>query len=588
MEENEKTLAETLKTFLDLAKRHKFYLIIPFIAVSLISSIIAMKLPMAYVSKGTILIEQQQIPESMIRTTVTDFADERIRFIQKRILTRDRIFSIIDKYHLYTKEKDRLTPSELAEQFLNDVAVDLVAADVRSTQGGGGAGKATIAFTISFRSNDRNITQPVANEIVSLFLAENSRIRTQRAAKTTEFISEEAERVNRDIQTLENQIAEFKEKFGRSLPELLPSNLSAVERVTSELQQTEGQINLVQDRIAYLTAELPRARQDIPLQRGEKSPLSEGDQLRALKAEYMRVASRYNPSHPDVVRVERQLKKLDPDFNGTLSKQDVVPELERTRQELDVMKEKYAENYPDVVKLKQKVKQLEQQADSTPTIDSQKAPDVSAGSDDPVYISLLGQLKSSQTELENLAKRRIELKSRLEELSNIIAQTPQVERGYRELVRERESSLVKFSELKAKAQEARLAQSLEESQKGESFTLIEPPVFPDKPEKGTRSKFILAGLAAGLLAGLGMTVLAEALDSSIRGHKALQAITGIPPLIVIPYIENDEDLLRRKRQTKLFWVGGVLFFIVTILVVHFFVMSFEQIWERLSSYLQRI
>ena len=120
----------------------------------------------------------------------------------------------------------------------------------------------------------------------------------------------------------------------------MPANLSAVERISGELRQTEGQINLLQDRITYLTAELPRARQDIPLQRDEKSPLSEGEQLRALKAEYMRVASRYNPSHPDVVRVERQLKKLDPDFKGTLARQDVALELDRTRQELDVMKEK--------------------------------------------------------------------------------------------------------------------------------------------------------------------------------------------------------------------------------------------------------
>ena len=211
MEENEKTLAETLKIYLDLLKRHKFYLLIPFITVSMISSIIAMKLPMDYLAKGTILIEQQQIPESMIRTTVTDFADERIRFIQQRVMTRERIFSIIDKYHLYTEDQNRLTPSELATQFLDHVAVDLIAADVRRTQDSG-AGKATIAFTISFRSHDRTLAEPVANEIVSLFLAENSRLRTQRATKTTVFISEEAERVNRDIKGLESEIAEFKEK----------------------------------------------------------------------------------------------------------------------------------------------------------------------------------------------------------------------------------------------------------------------------------------------------------------------------------------------------------------------------------------
>ncbi|MFZ4701653.1 MAG: lipopolysaccharide biosynthesis protein, partial [Candidatus Methylumidiphilus sp.] len=215
MEENEKTLTETIGAFLGIAKRHAFYLLIPFISISIIASVVALKLPMAYLSKGTILIEQQQVPESMIHTTVTGFADERIRFIQQRVMTRERILSIIDKYHLYAKKRERLTPSELVEQFQDDVKVDMIAADVKSS---GGAGKATIAFTIAFKSDQPATAQAVASEIVNLFLAENSRVRTQRATETTEFINEEAERVNRDIQGMENKIAEFKEKFGRSLP----------------------------------------------------------------------------------------------------------------------------------------------------------------------------------------------------------------------------------------------------------------------------------------------------------------------------------------------------------------------------------
>ena len=205
-----------------------------------------------------------------------------------------------------------------------------------------------------------------------------------------------------------------------------------------------------------------------------------------------------------------------------------------------------------------------------------------------LYINLLGQLKSSQTELETLAKRRSELQIKLEELNNIIAQTPQVERSYRHLTREQESSLVKFDELNTKAQDARLAQTMEEEKKGEIFTLIEPPAFPDKPEKGARSKLIMIGPAIGLLVGLGLVALMDTLDNSIRGHEALQKVAGIPPLIVIPYINNDEDLLSYHRQTKLLWLGGVLFIIVTTLFVHFFVMPFDAIWERLSSRLQRI
>ncbi len=587
MEENEKTLPETISDFLNIARRHKYYLTIPFIIISAISSVVAMKMPLTFVSMGTILIEQQQVPQSMIQTTVTGFADERIRFIQQHVMTRESILSIIDKYHLYQKEREKSTPSDLVKKFQDDVDVDLISADVKSTQGGG---KATIAFTISFKSQQPAIAQSVANELVNLFLAENTRVRTQRATKTTEFLSEEADRINREIQGMESKIAEFKEKNGKSLPELLPSNLAAVERTSNELRQTEGLANLLKDRIAYLTAELPRARQTnlIPQQAGEKPTpgLSKEEQLRTLKAEYMQLSSQYNPTHPDVLRVGRQIKALDPSFTGSLDQQDVALELEKTWQELDALKEKYGEDHPDVVKLKLKAKKLEGQTASKPA-DSRPAPDVGAGSDDPIYINLVGQLKSSQSELDNLVKRQAYLQKTLEQLNDIIAQTPQVERGYHELLRDRELSLEKFAKLKSKVQEAKLAQTLEEEQKGESFTLIEPPALPDKPEKGKRSKFLLVGVFGGLIAGGGMAALAELLDSSVRGKRALQAVTGIPPMIVIPYIKNDEDLALERRKRMLLWIWCLVFLVIAILLVHFVVMPLDEIWDRLAVYVQK-
>ena len=587
MEENEKTLAETISGFLSIVKRHKFYLLIPFITLSTISTVIAMKLPLTFSSKGTILIEQQQVPQAMIQSTVTGFADERIRVIQQRVMTRESVLSIIDKYHLYPTEKAKSTPSELTQKFQDDVAVDLIAADVKGT---GAINKATTAFTISFKSKQAAMAQSVANELVNLFLAENSRVRTQRATKTTEFLSEEADRINREIQGMESKVAEFKEKNAKSLPELLPSNLNAVERVTAELQQTESQTNLLKDRIAYLTAELPRARQTNPIaqQPGVKTPpgFSKEEQIRALKAEYMQLSSQYNPTHPDVLRVERQIKALDPSFAGLLDTQDVALELEKTRQELETLKEKYGEDHPDVVKLKQKARKLEQQSASNPT-NSRSVPEVSSGSDDPAYINLVGQLKISQSELDALVKRQAYLQKTLEQLNDIIAQTPQVERGYHDVLRERESLLAKYAQLKSKLQEAKLAQTLEEEQKGESFTLIEPPALPDKPEKGTRTKFLMIGVFGGLIVGVGMAALAELLDSSVRGQRALLAVTGIPPMIVIPYIKNDDDLALERRRSRLVWILSLVFLVIAILLVHFVVMPLDEIWDRLVVYAQK-
>ena len=389
---------------------------------------------------------------------------------------------------------------------------------------------------------------------------------------------------------MESKVAEFKEKNAKSLPELLPSNLNAVERVTAELQQTESQTNLLKDRIAYLTAELPRARQTNPIaqQPGVKAPpgFSKEEQIRALKAEYMQLSSQYNPTHPDVLRVERQIKALDPSFAGLLDTQDVALELEKTRQELETLKEKYGEDHPDVVKLKQKARKLEQQSASNPT-NSRSVPEVSSGSDDPAYINLVGQLKISQSELYALVKRQAYLQKTLEQLNDIVAKTPQVERGYHDVLRERESLLAKYAQLKSKLQEAKLAQTLEEEQKGESFTLIEPPALPDKPEKGTRTKFLMIGVFGGLIVGVGMAALAELLDSSVRGQRALLAVTGIPPMIVIPYIKNDDDLALERRRSRLVWILSLVFLVIAILLVHFVVMPLDEIWDRLVVYAQK-
>ena len=189
--------------------------------------------------------------------------------------------------------------------------------------------------------------------------------------------------------------------------------------------------------------------------------------------------------------------------------------------------------------------------------------------------------------MDILAKRQAYLQKTLEQLNDIIAQTPQVERGYRELLRDRELSLEKFAKLKSKVQEAKLAQTLEEEQKGESFTLIEPPSLPDKPEKGKRTKLLIAGLFGGLIVGGGMAALAELLDSSVRGQRALQAVTGIPPMIVIPYIKNDEDLAIDRRKRMFLWIWSLVFLVIVILLVHFLVMPLDEIWEKLLAYVQR-
>jgi len=73
----------------------------------------------------------------------------------------------------------------------------------------------------------------------------------------------------------------------------------------------------------------------------------------------------------------------------------------------------------------------------------------------------------------------------------------------------------------------------------------------------------------------------ELIAGGVRGVNALMQITGTPPIVVIPYIENEADLANKRRRIRLVWIGAGIFSVVAILVIHFFVMSLGQIWLAL-------
>jgi uncharacterized protein involved in exopolysaccharide biosynthesis len=581
-EENVKTLAE----YFDILKRRKHILLISFFSISFLGFVLAMKLPPVYRSVATILIEDQQIPRTMVETTITDFADKRIQLIKQRVMTRDRILSIIQKHKLYLDKREKLVPSELVKLFQEDAAIALIAADVADPQRG--AGKATIAFTISFSDKHPGLAQAVANELVSLFLEENTRVRAQRAAKTTEFLNEEADKLKRDIERVESKLAEYKGKYGQSLPDAVPMKLSAIERDHEALRQTENDIRTARDRIAYLSDALVQAREQPTADPARADrPLSKDEQIRSLKSQYIHLSSRYNPNHPDVLRIKRQIQTLDPGFTGDASASDTRAELLRAEAELDLLKEKYSENHPDVVKQRQRVEMLTQKTSEA----SDQAGELELSEDlkgNALYLSLSSQLRSTQHELDYALKRREELQKTLHELQSHVDRAPAVEKEYGELLRDRQTILNKYAELEAKSREARLAQTLEEEQKGETFALIEPPVAPDKPEKPDRKKIMAFAMGLGLASGLGIAMLLEMMHEVIRGPKALERITGTAPVVVIPYIETPLALQARKRRLR--WIGLALTTtcIVLLVATHFLVMPLEMIWANIMHKVTRL
>ena len=132
--------------------------------------------------------------------------------------------------------------------------------------------------------------------------------------------------------------------------------------------------------------------------------------------------------------------------------------------------------------------------------------------------------------------------------------------------------------MKNKQLQAELSKSLEEEQKGERFTLLEPPLLPDKPVKPDRPKLFMLGLVLSFVGGFGVAGTAEALDGGIRGSRALASATKMTPLVSIPHISTRADEIRRKRYLKIAAVAVILVGVACIAAVHYFYKPLDLLW----------
>lgn len=509
---------KSIGDYLQIARRRKYIIIFPMLVLLFISVVVATVLPPVYRSKATILIEQQHIPTELVKSTVVSFADERIRQIEQKLMTVDNLNKIIDKFSLYPREKDLLNASALAEQFRKSTTLELINADVVRN---GGNSKATLAFTLSFDHKTGLIAQKVANELVTLFLDENIRSRTERAEESTKFLQEESEKAKLAIQKIENQLAEYKDKYSGSLPELLTVNMTSIARIENSLQQLQLQDKIVAERRISLLNQLSTTNPVI-VQTGENNAIKV-ESRSSLQAEYNRLLKKYSSNHPDVKALKRKIEGYE-----------------------------------------------EQKDDQT-------------GINNPSYIQLQNELKLATVEGQNIGQQRINLVEQLKKLESNVAQTHQVERGYYDLKRDLDNHKAKYTELTGKFLEAQLSKNLEVEQKAEKFSLLEPPRIPEKPDKPNRLKILFLGFAVSIFGGLGAGVLAEAMDNSIRNHAALTQLTGTEPLVVIPYIQNQDDLSKIRRTKINLALLAVFLMIGATVAVHFFYMPLDMVFHRLSD-----
>ena len=510
----------TLQDYIAILKRRALLMVAVFVGVFGIAAAVAVALPPVYQSTGTIMVESQQIPTDLIAATVTSFADERIEIIRQRVMTRDNLLVIANRYNLYNSGGQRLTPTEIVEIMRTAIGVQQVNANIQNRQ------RATIAFRVSFEHTRPDLAQRVANELVTLFLNENVRVRTERAAQTTEFLTQEADKLRSELEKLETEMANYKLQHGGALAENVVMTMNSLQRLEAELRNIERDLRTAQDEMRSLEIELSSARAGVGLPQQALGQPSAADsqraELAAAQAELARVAAIYTENHPDVRAARR------------------------------------------------KVETLEAAVAALPAAAPAVAADAPIRSTQDLAVARIdARINALRAQTQVLEQQRNSLRGRIGQMEGQLLQAPQVERGMSTLSRDLESTRAKYEEIIAKVRTAQVAESLEDDQKAERFSLLEPPLTPEQPIKPDRKKMMALGFFLAVASAGGLAAGLETLFGRVRGAEAVTAITGMRPLVLVPYITVAAEAKRRRRLLWAVVLGAVVLGVLALVAIHF-------------------
>jgi succinoglycan biosynthesis transport protein ExoP len=498
-----------------MALRRRWYILLPVFACWAIAWGGSWLIPSSFQSDALILVEQQKVPEQYVVPNVTVNLQDRLQAMTEQILSRTRLQSTINRFHLYESHRrwEFTQTGDPVEEMRADIKIELVEAPGRPGQ--------LTAFKIRYSAGSPQLAQQVNSELTSLFIDENLKSQEQLSESTTAFLESQLATAQAKLEEQEAKVRAFKATHFGNLPSQVETNVQILTGLQAQLQNAQRAIDGAKQQKIY---------------------------LESMQQEYQAIQAGFGSGNSTATT---------PD---TLSK-----DLSDLRHQLQQARSRYTEDYPDVVQLKDKIAQMEklkQDMDSeiaanekpvktTSDADARSAVQVPHESTLPM-MQIQSQLKANRVEIENYQEQERKIQADIAAYQARLNLTPETEQELADISRGYEESKANYDSLLQKQNQSQLATSLEQRQQGEQFRILDPPSLPSRPYTPNHLFISMAGLMVGFALGAGLAAFLEVTNVRVRHEKDLEGVVPLKVLVGIPHLDvpgeaRSRVLLRRME-----------------------------------------
>ena len=479
-------------------------------------------LPNIYRSAATVIVDRQQVPESFVRSTVTSAVETRLQTISQEVLSRSRLEALIQRFGLYADLRTKAPLEDVINRMRGDIKLELKSAELR------GLREATVAFTISYQGSEPDTVSLVTNTLASFYIEENMKARERQATSTAEFLKAQLDETKKRLDEQEQRVSGFKRRHLGELPQQMDANLAALERLHAQLRQNADS----QTRAA--------------------------ERKTALSSQLAEVETLITPTtYPAALAATGAPLAGTPELRG-------AARLAQKKEELAKLRTQFSDKYPDVVQLAAEVAALERELaaakagtptpDANPTTTATTAAASSPPTSAPVTpytLRLKEALSEVQTEVKILKTEDGRLREAIAAYQARVENVPRREQEFRELSRDYDSTRELYGSLLKRHEDAQLAESMEQRQKGEQFRVLDKAVPNTEPATPNRPRLLVMTLVGAIGLAVAVVLLAEHIDTSFHEVDELRAFSDVPVLVSIPRIVSQTDLRRRWWRMRL-------------------------------------
>lgn len=475
------TLSSRFYTIFSAGWRQRYVILFPMLILPIVGGYIGLNTYKKYTAHTSILIQET----SKLNPFLEDFAVSAM--LKERMAALDTLLH--SRHILGAVASDLELIDEKSTDFEKQEKISLISEGLALSS----AGKDLIRIDYTSGSPD---TVKVTLEAVSKHFIEQLLAPERSSMKdSSSFLYEHLQERRLELDAAEKLLADYKDQNSSELPELYTSNISQLTKLESLLSSKLAELSGIKKSMGGISAQLSKTNPVI---------LKIEEQIVREKSDLALLRAKYTEGHSKVQAGIRKIKQLEMERQNALAK--TKGHEEKNLQEL-----------------------------------WHSAVNVETSANDKTQPLLISQLERLQEKTNRVNSLQEEVKSLKTMISELKVKTQGNGSREKELnLLERDLMIKKklYNQILERFEMARVTGSLGDFEKEKRIKVIDEPYTPNAPSNLPAFIFVIGGLFGGLFLGVGLAIMNELLDNSIRSRKRIEELTNITVVCRIPNINK--------------------------------------------------